>query len=162
MRWTFQGINGRTKSSCQWSKKLYPQLLPVSLSWRSFYTIQLSHHLYSARCNLGIFPIELPDGSLSFDSSHYYMLERDGRSVLECIRRDRVGNSYVGPGGRVITGKILLCTLNLAALISLQAGSTASRSSFTSPARSGIFRCSKPKLRTDQYTSPSTLPATRL
>jgi len=54
----------------------------------------------TSRCNFGIFPIELPDGSLSWDKGFYRYMAMESRHIVgQCIR-----TQPNGPGGRVLTG----------------------------------------------------------
>ncbi|MCJ1295901.1 hypothetical protein MMC34_007466 [Xylographa carneopallida] len=53
-----------------------------------------------SRCSLGIFPIEFPDGSLTWDMGFYRYMARDGRfTVIDCLN-----SRPNGPGGRILTG----------------------------------------------------------
>ncbi|MCJ1483789.1 hypothetical protein MMC06_003957 [Schaereria dolodes] len=60
----------------------------------------------ASTCNLGVFPIELPDQSLSWDTGFYRTIKNDGQSIIaNCIRRNHNGISIRGPGGRILTGR---------------------------------------------------------
>ena len=72
---------------------------PASLNW-------VIHVL--ASCNIGLFPIELSDGSLSWDSGYYNSIMGSGQTVIfNCIMGGRNDESFHGPGGLILTGKIL-------------------------------------------------------